>query len=339
MQTAETDVKTTEASSATVDDKAVSSTVTTTTATENGVITPSSPAEVIAQVMKNNPLAKAKVSEEEETESPTAETEETAESGSKKEPDKSEEKKEDVNEAASSESEPEVGKAVPYERFKQINDERKAYEPYAKQAIGLQKYMEQNNISHEEVNSLFEIAALLKSDPTAAKAKLQPIVDSLNGFVGEKLPTDLQKRVDDGVIDVDSAKEIASLRNQKNFENNRNQQSAAQQHQNAVLNAVTQWETQKRIDDPDFEKKEKLVSAAWLQKLSTVQNVTPQISVRLAEEAWKEVNQQVSSFVPKAPIKKVMTTNGASAQVSNEPTTPEAVMKAVLARAKAGKTQ
>src|SRR6266704_2912552 len=138
--------------------------------------------------------------------STTGETE-TTEGGEPKE--KVDEKAEDEKgEAATgeqaTEAEPEKG-PIPYERFEEVNtkyqqanEELERVKPLAEHHQKIVEYCTANNITQEQFSNLLEIQRLLNTEPEKALAKILPIVEAVQGFVGDRLPPDLQTKVDTG---------------------------------------------------------------------------------------------------------------------------------------------
>ena len=67
-------------------------------------------------------------------------------------------------------------------------------------------------LSQEDVAQLFAWPRLLASDPKAAVEQLQEFTATWQEKVGQSLPADLKQKVDDGVLDEATAKEVAQLR-------------------------------------------------------------------------------------------------------------------------------
>src|SRR3546814_12812110 len=57
--------------------------------------------------------------------------------------------------------------------------------------------------------------AMIKVDPAGALKALEAKADEIRQFLGEKLPDDLQKEVEDGTISEGRAKELAQARNHR----------------------------------------------------------------------------------------------------------------------------
>jgi len=177
-----------------------------------------------------------------------------------------------------------------------------------------------HNINLQE---LLEVAVQLDTEPDKALAKLEPIVSALRGLTGKASPTelapDLAGRVKEGVLDPETAAEINKLRLQNQrleAQGKRTTQSTAQQQaQQLVANmttAMNTWDEAKLKTDTDFEKKRDLIQDRWL-KLNAVSPVkTVEQAVALCEQAWKEVTESLSKFLPPKPARKALNSNGSS---------------------------
>jgi hypothetical protein len=262
------------------------------------------------------------------TESSTVETEEepSTEAVDKTEPDdekETEEKSEDEEKPPEVAVVDEKDKSLPFHkhpRFQELTKERLAFKkeveelkPMAEQAKALSEYCHKNSISNAEFQSAMHIAAMLHSDPAKALTELQSYVDVLEQTLGSKLPSDLQKEVDDGMLSLERAKELTKARLANQGLEQRGKQSeaqAAQAAQTAITSAVNSWDAQKRASDPIYDKKYPLIEKAFLAACSMTPPRSPQEAITLAERAYAEVNAALGSFTPKPPKRKVLTTNG-----------------------------
>jgi len=158
---------------------------------------------------------------------------------------------------------------VPYERFKEVNEAKSTleakvqeYEPLAQAQQGIATFCEQNSITPEQFQQGMQMLALVNTNPMEAKKMLEPIWNQLSGLTGDQLPADLAKKVEDGVIDEETAREVARLRGQtqvsdaqRKLNEERAVKSAQQQHIKQVADSITQWGTAKQAKDPDFKPK------------------------------------------------------------------------------------
>src|SRR6266536_1723186 len=193
----------------------------------------------------------------------------------------------------------EKDKSLPFHkhpRFQELTKERSAFKkeveqlkPLADQAVALSEYCHKNGISNAEFQSAMHIAALLHSDPAKALTELSSYVDVLEQSLGNKLPGDLQKEVDDGTLSLERAKELTKARLANQGLEQRGKQSeaqAAQAAQVAITTAVNSWDAQKRASDPIYDRKYPLIEKAFLAACSMNPPRTPQEAITLAERAY-----------------------------------------------------
>lgn len=257
---------------------------------------------------------------------------------------------EDADPAESEAEDEEREEDVPFHkhpRWQQMVKERNEYrdqlqdfQPKAEQYQQIERFMETENLSSQEVAQGFQIMALMKNDPAQALEQLRGHVENLQGFVGERLPDDLQEEVDEGFITSDRAREVARLRNQSQFNANRaaqteqrsqqeRQQQQAQAVQEQQRSAVDSWQEQTATRDADFKRKQPFV----FRELALLATRTPprnsQEAVALAEKAYKTVNEQMRAFAPRKPeIKPSSTSDRASANTAAPQ--PDSFMDAVM---------
>jgi hypothetical protein len=267
-----------------------------------------------AEASKGKDSSSEQVVEEDSKDEAEPSSEETSESGKTKE----EEKK-------PAEVAKEEDKKLPFHthpRFQELTKERSAFKaeveslkPAAQRAKAIDDYCQKYGISGDEFNSAVEIAALLHVDPAKALTTLRSYVEILELTLGNKLPADLQKEVDEGAISEARAKELASLRVKSQgleYTGKKSEQQVAQERQAAITSAINSWDSQKRTSDIAYEKKYPLVEKAFIALCSMNPPRSPQEAIQLAEKAYSEVNTALGTFVPKPPVRKVLKTNGSA---------------------------
>lgn len=242
-----------------------------------------------------------------------------------------------------------IGKAVPYDRFKEVLTERNEtkgklseYEQDVKVYRGVVQFCNENGITDQQYTAAMEIqAAINRGDVKTALAKLQPVVDSLKLATGDKLPEDIQKWVDDGG-DLVVAKKWAADRGSKTIsenlqrENSRRQnQSQADRMKTECSSASEQWLKDRVKTDPDFKPKSKatdpdgkfeLVNMAFVAKISErdasgkyvnpIQGATSMIS--LLEQSYKSIDGIFKSTRRPATSKR-LPTSGSSKSSTRMP--------------------
>ena len=203
-----------------------------------------------------------------------------------------------------------------------LREEVSQYKDDAEEFGKIQSFMQENGLEPQQVAQAIQLAAMVRNDPAQAREALSKQMEQLDQFVGEKLPEDLQREVEDGYISEERAKEVARLRNERNFtrqqaEEQRHraeqtEQEAEQQRRRQVgqqalrqqQDAVRTWETNLKTRDPDFDRIQPLVhkELRLLVQDSVDQGRpprTPDDAVKLAEKAYGNVKEQVRKLSPR----------------------------------------
>lgn len=109
----------------------------------------------------------------------------------------------------------------------------------------LQSFCEQHSITRDEFNRTLDLMRLVKTNPAAAFDALSPILENLALAAGKKLPGDLHKDVEEGMITEERAAELAKERaTRARLEAERAQ---AEQRQQAAQQAAQQRAEQQRV--------------------------------------------------------------------------------------------
>jgi hypothetical protein len=214
-------------------------------------------------------------------------------------------------------------------RFRKIISERdtlskrvrelEGLEPDAKQFRQISDFVVKNNLSNDEVGQLFQVGALLKNDPFAAYKAIEPIWTKLQALVGNVLPPDIQDRLDKGLVDEETARELARARGQTQVragqdelaqrrqaaadaEANR-QRAADEQAQQltAFAGAVDAYWNTLAARDPDLADKLDLVEgrvAVLIQREGMPR--TKEQAVAMTKKAYEEVSKTFGRFGPAA---------------------------------------
>lgn len=200
----------------------------------------------------------------------------------------------------------------------QVDEFKQGAEEYRK----IESFMQENELSAQEVARAMQTVALMRNDPSRAREILAQELETLDRAVGEKLPDDLQREVEDGYMTEERAKELARLRNeqsrtaqqaeqerrraqeaQQQAEQQRRQQ-AGQQALQQQQEAVRSWEQSIKSRDPDFERIQPLVykELRWMVREGMDQGRaprTPDEAVKLAERAYSNVKEQLRRVQPR----------------------------------------
>lgn len=147
-------------------------------------------------------------------------------------------------------------------RFQQVIGRLKAAEGDAKLYRNVQNFLDTHGLVAAEAADLLTVGALAKTDPAEAWKRVQPWVQKLLMAAGEVLPDDLRERVSKGELSQGAAVELSRSRAQvashevaRTFEQQQAERRQQQQMGSARLDAVAEWEADRRVKDPNFEAK------------------------------------------------------------------------------------
>lgn len=242
--------------------------------------------------------------------------------------------------------------AVPYERFQEVNQKREAaeqealkYKPDAEAYKTVTDFCTSNNITVEQFQQGLQILAAINTDPAKALSLLQPTMEQLQGFTGDRIPQDLQAEVDEGNLSLERAKEITKLRNQTQFGERRQQMTVEQMNRQReqefiqrTQKSLQSWGETRSKQDPDFVPKAKDATDGKFEffrdrfKLLVMEKPpkSEQEAIGLAEQAYKDVSASFQRLAPKGKPSRVLSTSRSSSLGKHEPTT---MAEAVLAAA------
>jgi hypothetical protein len=193
-------------------------------------------------------------------------------------------------------------------------------------------FMKQNDMTPGEFSSGVELMALMKTGQyEEAYKRLTPIVQQLQGLVGEVLPADLQERVRLGYIAEQDARELHRSRTQTELVKQRAeqaQQKATEDREKErtqtivrdVASTVSEWERAKKASDPDWNLKHARIDQ--LVRLKVYEEGYPQTkdaAVKMVEAIYADVTKEMRSLAPK-PQEKQSVSGRSSSQTVAEPT-------------------
>jgi len=223
-------------------------------------------------------------------------------------------------ESADAETQPEAtGEAKPpndadvpfhkHPRWQELKRERDTYKSGHEQFEQVQSFIRTNNLSNEEVAAGFQIMALMRQDPEKALEALRPYVSSLEQVTGRALPEDLQSRVENGLVDEDTARETARLRHERlRFEAierdrvARESQRAHVDHYASIQSAVTTTERDIQSSDPDYARKQPFILDRVRALIAEKQPQSVEESVAIVRQAHNEITKQLSPMVQRKPV-------------------------------------
>lgn len=223
-------------------------------------------------------------------------------------------------------------------RWKQLVQERDNFKSRSDEYGKIETYMSVNRLTPQEVAQGYQVMALIKNNPAEAYRVLQGHLQRLAPIVGETLPEDIEKKVEMGDVDVESAKELARARAHANFLAAQQQQALAEQQaqdfnakQASAREAVMGWEETMKRRDPDYSAKQKFVMDRVRNVLQTVQPQSAEEALAIVEKAYQEVTQDMSAFIPKRPS-TVLTSSASSVSAKPQPKTLLDVVRMAAAR-------
>lgn len=220
------------------------------------------------------------------------------------------------------------GQRVPYDRFQKVIHQRNEYrreretlrEEVTRYKQGhenftaLQGFMQENDLRQQDVVEALQIAAAFNRDPARAAQLLAPKLDALQRATGERLPEDLQGRVDRGEISEESAREIVrtraeNARLQRENERTRQQQSQRDQAQQlhdlrqSMATAANEAQNEIAQADPDYAKKEPLVRKELELLIHKKPPRTPEDATALVREAHQNVTRELTRIVGRKEVR------------------------------------
>jgi len=241
---------------------------------------------------------------------------------------------------------------IPYERFKEVNEAKVQYEkqinefkPLAESQKSIISFCQNHNISPDDFQYWLDVAATIKSDPNKALELLQPQLDQLQAFRGDKLPDDLQKDVDDGVLTLAHAKRIAAAERQKEWTEKKALQTAeqrkqelSQKYQTEMTNSLVSWAESKGSKVPEFKPKTSPNAKDGLYEffinkltvdLSRAEIKDEKSLIAFAEKTFESVLESFGGFIarPKAAGNKVLRTSQTNGSQQGEPKTLDDAIK------------
>ena len=219
-------------------------------------------------------------------------------------------------------------------RWKEVNAKLKDAEPAAEQYRKITNFMETNRLSQQEMVDGFKIMAMMKQDPAEAYKALKGYVDKLAPLAGEVLPDDIKRRVDDGFDSPETAKELASLRAQQEFQairqqdmSQRQEQQQAAEKQQAVISAVESWEKSEEAKDPDWSAKYEMVQDRVMALLRTERPASPSEAIEIARRALSDVNARLRPLAGRSTPIKSPTSSLSSASTRPAPRSLDDVVR------------
>lgn len=211
-------------------------------------------------------------------------------------------------------------------------------QPIVEQHTAIQSFMQQHGLEPRETQLGFGVmAALKRGDFRTFVDVMQPYMDAARMHLGEVLPSDIQREVEQGLISEERGRELTRLRAQTTTLQGATQQlqtTVVQQQQATTVEAarlaVNTWEQGVKASDPDFAAKQPFllrVAQAMVMERGGPP-ASPQEAVELAKAAYAEVNRTYTAARPQPKPTRPVPSGG---QVSNPVATqPNSMMEAAL---------
>ena len=206
------------------------------------------------------------------------------------------------------------------EQLEALRQEKEALSPLAEHSRSVTEYCKQNGISNEAFNQSLQLAAMAAKDPKQFRAAIQQMADQLDTQTGARLPDDIQRKVNEGIIDEESAKELALARAGRQTTEatlaEQRQQVEMQRHA-SLVQAVDNWSLQKQQKDPDYGQKYDLVRDRLTVLAQTKPPQSTADAVALAEQAYRDVDTMLGRFrKPTSAPRKVIPSSVSSSQAT-----------------------
>jgi hypothetical protein len=182
-----------------------------------------------------------------------------------------------------------------------------AVQPELQQHRQLQGYLQQHQLAPDDVNMLLGVgASLRRGDYQNFLNGVLPYVMAAQEALGIRIAPDLQKQVDEGVIDENSARELTRTRHraaqaEARLKDANQTVTATQQtqHVDRIRGSVDTWEQGIRRRDPDYAQIEGAVrryAQGLLQERGSPRN--DQEAVALVQAAYDEVKATFAAARP-----------------------------------------
>lgn len=221
------------------------------------------------------------------------------------------------------------------------------YKPQAESFGQISGFMRENGIANEEAAEAFTIMAMVKSNPQEALKRMRVHIDNIAQAVGEILPADLAKKVEDGTLDEDTAKELSVARASAAREaalhqdlqtktTEEKKQTQAVETAQVLANTLNNWQSNKSKTDPDYSKKHDLLKVyiqAAIAEKGRPEN--PAQVAAIADEAYGKVTAALAKVIPTQklqPKKTVLTRNVSGPSPKVAPTNTLEIIKAAVGK-------
>lgn len=227
--------------------------------------------------------------------------------------------------------------------YRKAERQVQALQPDAQAMQQLRGWVQANGLDMQSAVAGLEIMALVRTNPEEAWKRLEPIVKSIRGEMGEELPQDLADAVESGAITPEYAKETARLR----AANTRTTRLTAEQQQRQaeyqaqqqatemvgrIQGAIAAYEKDWQANDPDYARKH-----AWVQTevMALIGSEglprNEQEAVAQVKRARENVEKRLKATIPnqRREVNSVVTSGSTAAAVGQPRSSLEAAKMAL----------
>ena len=222
-------------------------------------------------------------------------------------------------------------------KFEELNTQFAEKAEKAEQLDRIGSFMRDNELTADEVQRGFEVMALMKHQPQKALEMLMPHLEKLELATGQRLPPDLQEKVDAGETTVEIAREAARARMDAAAATHRVQkvEQTVQQNQmqavaQAMRSAVEVWENDVKGRDPDYPHMQSFIVDRTRVLMQQQPPRSPDEAVEIAKRAYTEVKESMRKVMPQRPATRPVTSDRSSTTAVPAPNSLEDIVRAAL---------
>jgi hypothetical protein len=234
------------------------------------------------------------------------------------------------------------------ERFREVLSENKQLKSEVDELQTIRSQLSEITVAAQKsgledqlVADLWATPLLFAQDPVAAVQKLREATERLAEMVGDKLPSELQTKVDDGYLTEEDARELsraraeaARLRQMQEYESAEREKQSRESQLRSLGDAVNTYQQSLVQNDPDYT----AVARKWhrdrfaqMYEASGRPQDMRQV-VSLAEQSWKEIKSDLTAMIPKPKPKSPI----AGRRANNAPPAAPASMFDAISQAVGG---
>ena len=198
--------------------------------------------------------------------------------------------------------------ALPEKTRKRIDhllSERTALRQKAEVAERMDAFIADAGLSRDEVNAGFDLMRDLKRNPAEFLKKIAVYVQKAEEVTGVRLPEPIAKKVEDGALDEESAKELAAAKRQlaeREAADLKAREDARRSMAEAVGKAIDGYEERWKAADLAFDKKIKViapaVSAELRRRVEAGEVITPALATQVVDSERKKLDELLGGVAP-----------------------------------------